>query len=426
MCFTLVACDINDINSNDAIIVKAPSYAEQSIAYDGTLTDYVQKFCAEISLPSMNLARENENTAISPISIYFALAMASECANGETRDEILDVLGIDHATLAANIKNLCVLMNEYYISNINEDGSMQKTGEIVTANSVWLDDSVKYNIDCLNTLANNFNATSYHVDFANDTERANELVRAYVKEQTNGLIDKDFNFRNTTICTLINTLYLKEIWDCFGDDKKMTDYTVAFTKGDGGIVEKNMLYDGYMQRRKHVGENFSSYYVSTCHGYRIYFILPDIGINANEIMTKQNILEALNASYYPTDKDDSYGGIDVVYETCCTFPEFSAKYDQDISDVLVAMGMKNAFGLNADFTNLLNTDASIASVQHVTDLTVDKTGIEGAAVTAIATDTSAPNEYYSIKESFVVNRAFGYIITNSDNIPIFSGAIHSI
>lgn len=425
VCFTLVACDINNINSSEAVILKASSYAGQSKAYDGTLTGSVQEFCADISLPTMNLAGENENTAISPISIYFALAMASECASGDTRAEILDVLGIDHATLLANIKNLCILMNEYYVYDKDEEGTQGKNGEITTANAVWLDDSVQYNKDCLDTLANNFNASSYHADFANDNRHANDLMRAYAKEQTHGLIDKDFNLDSTTLFTLINTLYLKEVWNLFGDDKTMTKDTVQFTQSDGNVVEKKMLYDGYITRKKHNGENFSSYYVSTYHGYRIYFMLPNIGIGANEIMTKENILETLNASYYQVGNSDLDNKI--MYETNCIFPEFSAKYDNNISPVLMAMGMQKAFSSNADFSNLLNGNSSIATVQHVTDLTVDKKGIEGAAVTAIVAPTSiAPDEYTVIRETFEVNRAFGYIITNSENIPIFSGAIHSI
>lgn len=426
MCFTLVACNVDsEVNSSDALIVKAPQYANLGKQYDHALTNSVQEFCADISLPAMNLTSEYENTAISPISIYFALAMASECASGDTQSEILDVLGIDHDTLLANIKNLCVLMNEYYLCYTSEERETTKNAEIITANSVWLDDNTNYNIDCLNLLANNFNASSYHVDFANDTEKANELVRAYVKEQTKGLIDKDFQMDANTVFALINTLYLKEVWNIFGDDCIVTKDTISFTQSDGRTIEKQMLYDGYMPRRKHEGENFSSYYVSTYHGYRIYFMLPNIGIGANEIMTKQNILETLNASYYQKDVTNPENPI--VYETCCRFPEFKAKYDNNISPVLMAMGMKKAFGSDADFSNLLNENASISKVQHVTDLTVDKKGIEGAAVTAIESATStAPDEFIVIKETFDVNRSFGYIITNPDNIPIFSGAIHSI
>ncbi|MDE6060358.1 MAG: serpin family protein, partial [Clostridia bacterium] len=64
------------------------------------------------------------------------------------------------------------------------------------------------------------------------------------------------------------------------------------------------------------------------------------------------------------------------------------------------------------------------NIQHVTDLTVNKKGIEGAAVTVIkGAMSSRPAE---IKLDFVIDKAFGFIITDRDNVTLFSGVVNKI
>ena len=65
-------------------------------------------------------------------------------------------------------------------------------------------------------------------------------------------------------------------------------------------------------------------------------------------------------------------------------------------------------------------------VQHVTDLTVDKTGIEGAAVTVVADEATSVPPRETIYEDFVVDRAFGFLITDINNVALFSGAVNKL
>jgi serine protease inhibitor len=124
------------------------------------------------------------------------------------------------------------------------------------------------------------------------------------------------------------------------------------------------------------------------------------------------------------------------YNTRCLFPSFKASYDEKINDVL-----KSEFNINTlfdkakcDLTNFAEVPAKYENmycekIQHVTDLTVDEKGIEGAAVTLVQLDgaTSAgPNEYEYVYNDFVVNKSFGFIITNSRNVTLFSGVVKSI
>ena len=125
------------------------------------------------------------------------------------------------------------------------------------------------------------------------------------------------------------------------------------------------------------------------------------------------------------------------YFTRCLFPEFKAKYDSEINEMLSKnFGIENLFNdpgifppeRSCDFSNLSDDECYCGSVRHITDLTVDKKGIEGAAVTVIAMDgaTSAGPEYQIIYEDFAVDKTFGFIITDSNDVTLFSGVIDKI
>ena len=68
----------------------------------------------------------DENQVISPANIYFALAMLAETANGNTRDQILDLLEKDD--IAALRKNTPLLWKKLYKKD--ESGSKNYIGEL--------------------------------------------------------------------------------------------------------------------------------------------------------------------------------------------------------------------------------------------------------------------------------------------------------
>ena len=58
---------------------------------------------------------------------------------------------------------------------------------------------------------------------------------------------------------------------------------------------------------------------------------------------------------------------------------------------------------------------------------VDRKGIEGAAVTALPMDGgTGPDGYEQLYEDFIIDRAFGFIISDSYGNTLFSGAIENI
>lgn len=387
------------------------------------LTSSLQDFCANYTLPIIKTEGLEENTAISPVSLYVTLAMAAECAGGETRDEILNFLNIDYMTLASNVNSLIKRMNVYY-NYTKLTGKDGINSRLILDSSIWLDKKVDFKDDCLNVLSNNYNASSFSVDFYNNNAKANKLIKAHVKEATYGLINKDFQIDYKTIFTLISALYLKEVWNERGDDCALTSNPIEFTSLNGSKTSKKFLYRDYLTARKLIGENFTAFFTNTCHGYKIYFILPDEGVSVGNAMTAENIKQTLDYSYNGVDKENK-----ILYKTNCKFPEYTADFDKNLANFLFSNGVEKMFDIiNGDFSSL--TDYLITycgALKHVTKLTVNRKGIEGAAVTVMPGAGSAgPGSYTIIKEDFTVNRSFGYVITDNSGVPLFSGVINKV
>ena len=291
------------------------------------------------------------------------------------------------------------------------------------ANSIWIDENVKLNEDVLDVLATKYNTDSFHVPFYNQNRSANKALSDYVKDKTNGLIDNKFNLPAETVFALVNTLCIKDVWNADGDDLSFTADNYNFIEYDGNVVSTKLLSGYYNLGRKVETENYIHYYTKTDHNMTIKFIVPKDGYTIDDVFTVEtlNIINTLD-SYNEYDHDKL-----LEYHTRCYFPEFKASYNNDIKNVLIDdFGIKSLFDDSCDFTKISKDVAYCGAVIHQTELKVDKTGIEGAAVTTIPACGSAGPMYTRVYEDFIVDKAFGYVISNFNGIQLFSGVICNV
>ena len=76
----------------------------------------------------------------------------------------------------------------------------------------------------------------------------------------------------------------------------------------------------------------------------------------------------------------------------------------------------------SDISNLF-----VDQIIHQTKLKVDETGIEGAAVTIVVVGDESVGPVTIMKfHDFLIDRAFGYLVTDSGGNVLFSGVINTI
>lgn len=396
------------------------SYAERRDADLAEIYEGAEKFAARFSQAVYGAYAGEDNFALSPVSVYMGLSLAAECAAGETREEILSALGVSYEGLNAQFSNFYRSLTAVY-----KDDLGKTTGRLDLGNSIWVNRGTAVKDACVQTLAEKYHCYSYSADFAGDNKNANLAVRNFVKKQTNKLIDCDFNLPQETLFTLVNTLYLKDVWNMFGEDLPYAEGQYAFTQKNGESKETKLLQSDYLSGRAYETESFTHFYAKTYRGYRIAFLLPKEGYTTEDIFTAEN-LSAVNAlkDYNAYDDENM-----LHYYTRCLFPEFSASFNGNIAQTL-----RSAFGLDAmfdasvcDFSALTDDVAVCGEVRHVTQLKVTKKGIEGAAATVFpGAGAPGPDEYTEVYEDFIVDGAFGFTVSDSYGITLFSGVVNRV
>jgi len=419
-------CNPAKIYQKNAIATAAPKV---KVSYsDGRKEDY-QAFLDKLNAFAANLTYEvysdsdrQANLCISPVSVYMALALATECSNGQTREEILNAVGVTYEDVKSFTKTLYAFANrEFYYHSITDKEKVSAFAEL--ANSVWTDKTLPLKEQAASNLASNFNCDFFSVDFSgSEGERA---IEAYIKDKTHGLVDSDINLPPDTLITLINTFYLKEIWNQYGRELNFTDEKYDFTNADGSITRTKLLMGYYGDGAVYDGEGYTTFFTTTCHGFKIKFILPDEGKTIEDVFTPQNV--------YTVNNITDYGTLDSVnmlrHHTRVFFPEYEADFDGDLSDILKQdFGINKLFDVNGcDFSSITDAPIYCDAVIHKCNLKVTDKGIEGAAVTVMpGAGAAGPDEYTDVYHDYIIDRAFGFVLTDTYGAVLFSGVVNKI
>ena len=226
---------------------------------------------------------------------------------------------------------------------------------------------------------------------------------------------------------MLNTLYLKDVWNILGRDLALYNGDIDFTNSDGSVASnKDFLLGNYETGLTYENDDFESFYAETLNGYELIFIKPKGDKRVEDVFTQENI-------EYLMDHDFSLGALDnenlLEHKTRVIFPEFEAEFFKEIKDTLITdFGITDLFNYKCDLTPLIKTDVPhwCTDLIHATKLKVDRKGIEGAAITAIVDADTAYDPYEKVFHDFVVDRSFGYLIRSGHDKILFSGVIETL
>ena len=110
------------------------------------------------STASALLSESETNSNYSPLSLYYALAMAANGAEGDTLDILLSLLGTDSLE-KLNLEAGNLYRRFYSDNNI---------GGLKVANSMWMDDNYSFKQDFATRNAENLYASCHIVDFSSE------------------------------------------------------------------------------------------------------------------------------------------------------------------------------------------------------------------------------------------------------------------
>ncbi len=356
-----------------------------------------------------------ENRVYSPMSMYMSLAILAEISDGNTRAQILNLLG------AESMEALRVQANGIWNANYNDDGAVTS----ILASSLWLDRDLPYRKETLELLAENYFASSYRGDMGSDS--MNRALRAWLNEQTGGGLKKEIekaSFDPMTVFGIAATLHFQAKWtDEFS--RSQTKKEVFHGTSEDVTVDfmKKSIRNGYY----YWGEKFSASAAYLEGSGQMIWILPDENISPEMLLRDEEALRFLGIA------GNSGGGWEngKSLKVNLSVPKFDVSFQTDLCENLKNLGVTDCFSdALADFSPLWDESAQtepmeVDEIQHGTRVTIDEDGVTGMSYTVIeigATSAAPPDD----EVDFTVDRPFLFVITGEDGSVLFVGVVNQL
>ena len=367
--------------------------------YEGSLSDFYAA-----TLPVFLSGGEGENRVYAPLNVYFALGMLAELTGGESRQQILDLLGQD------SIESLRAQASDLWNANYCDDGATTS----VLASSLWLNEDVPFVQETLDTLAETYYASSYQGEMG--SEEINEALRDWINAQTGGLLEEQaegLELNDRTVLALATTIYFRAKWAAEFREEDTAPGT--FHASDGDVTCDFMRQSG--SDTYYWGEQFSAIGRVLQASGTMWFLLPDEGVDPEELLRDPEVMAFLEAG---TDWENRK---DLMVNQ--SIPKFDTAGEIDLIEGLKALGVTDVFDSQvSDFTPMTTEveEIFVSQAQHAAWVAIDEEGVTAAAYTAISTEgASEPPEE---EVDFVVDRPFLFAVTGVGGQLLFAGVVN--
>lgn len=372
---------------------------DQPEGYADSLTDFFRRSIC-------NFLSGEENRAYSPVNLYLALAMLTESAEGSSRQQLLDLLGV--GSIDALQQQAGHIWNAHYAN----DGR----STLLLANSLWLDDAYGFRKDTVDTLAGSYYASVFHGDLGSDS--MNQQLCSWLNANTGDLLTEQAN--NTklppdTVAALASTVYFSAQWDTKFFEGATANQVFHTPQGD---VDADFMNQTYLNYPYYWDEDFGAICLGLSGDNNMWLILPD------EEKTPQDLLSS-GAFLTMAQAPDKWEQTDL-YEIQLCLPKFDISSQTDLVENMKALGVTDVFQAGtADLSGLIGSGADnpyIDKIDHAVRVAIDEEGCTAAAYTVIqAPSGGMPQEREKI--DLTLNRPFLFLVTSRDNLPLFAGVV---
>ena len=385
---------------------------------DTSLATRQQQFALDI-FQNVIENEEESNICFSPLSATMALSMVQNGADGNTLEEMQTVLKTNGLTCEdVNIYNLQLAKSlttlPPFVYNPDDDLTEEQARRqhqwlhpvCEIANAMWTKEGFSCYESFNETLRTYYNAGIGSVDFT--TQEGIDQINGWVEENTHGLIPKIYDDPQDPFLMLVlaNLLYLKAGWSHpFPEENTMSG---IFHQADGSDVETDMLNvtESFM-----TGGNRNFKTVTLPYGdgkFTMTIFLPVDNI-ALPVLTFDDWKEGTSASRK-------------YFDVHVQLPRFTIEGKYELKDILMAMGIHDAFGGNANFSKMSDENLYISRVFQSTKIGVDEKGTEAAAVTVVEMRKFTTPEP---EKEFIVDRPF-YFTIEADDAILFAGCVNQL
>lgn len=393
-------------------------------------------FC-EKTMPTFLNAENGENIIYSPMNLYMALGMLSELTDGNSCNQILDVLCVeDTLGLKKKIKSM-------WNANYCDDGLYTS----LLANSLWLRNDAEYEEETMKTLADNYYASSYSGTMG--SVEMNEALQKWLNDNTGGFLTKqagDITLSDDNFITLASTVYFNAQWSNSSKFFEGKTEPRHFTTLNGEEITCDFMYRNDYGEYLFEGENYTAVYstfISHRYNSGMWFILPNEGVSTDEVILSEDMLYMINNSYSNiafaeslakeyNRSIDYYNPYDIKSskkELHMYVPKFDISYNDDFIEKLPELGITDILDFGtSDYTPLTvndSIDVKLSEAKQAVRVKIDEEGCTAASFIIMENPAAGgilekPEPY-----DFILNRPFIFCITGSENTPLFIGVVNN-
>lgn len=386
----------------DAIKAWQDEQSQQKASYE-ILSPNLNSFLMS-SIPEFLSDAGTENRVYSPINVYMALSMLAELTDGDSRQQILDLVGTD------SIDTLRKETNAVWNAHYSDDGRLTS----ILSSSIWLNENVGFNESVMKTLSGNYYASSYRGNMA-DPEFT-KMLQTWLNENTGGMLKDQIDgveMDPSTVMALATTIYYQASWT----DKFMEDWNdeLPFRTPDGDVTSTFMC-ETRLRDKYYWGEKFGAISKSL-DGGTMWFILPDEGYNPSDLLSDSETMDFIvSGGKWSKTKE-----MEIWFKT----PKFDVSSQFSLTDGLERLGVTDVFdNCKSNFTPM-TTETKKLAITHATHgarVMIDEEGCTASAYTAMLNGTGAPEKAERI--DFVLDRPFIFVITSEVGLPLFVGVVN--
>ncbi|CAL1292433.1 unnamed protein product [Larinioides sclopetarius] len=360
-------------------------------------------------------SRSSDNVFFSPLSVSTAFGMLFYGTRGNTAQELRQALGFEKADLPSD------LVHETFSRFLrevlkNEDSS---AGYVLkAANAVLVDKHLELREDYKDDVQELYRAVVRDVDFSTEAPKIVEEINEWVREKTNGKIEKLLDeLSPSTILVLLNAVYFKGTWKIEFDREDTRDQ-IFYNYG----LEANGKRISLMHMTEKLPfakfENFQALELPyKGENVSMLILLPD----------QRDGLQSLEENLTPEKLADVQRQL-YSKEVDVSLPKFKLEFQEELSEDMKALGANEIFRAgSADFSGMTpSRDVFVSQVVHKAVIEVNEEGSEAAAVTGIIS-----NRMGLIEErlEFTADHPFLFAILEKgsrSNMILFLGRVNNL
>ena len=384
---------------------------EDTYFYANPLSKAINKMTANLYLKIVK-SNPNRNILISPLSIHTAMSLLYYGARGESKEQLMEALGLVNISEEEHLEEVRYLYDEY---KEIDDRNMS----MHIANAIFVDDTENVKIKFMNLTRDIFDSEIVEMDFGRQ-EIVRNTINSWVAHKMRNKVTRvvtEEDIREDTRIMSINSAYFKSRWN--------TPFNKEFTQ-QGLFYQSPLTFmrTQFMISRSLVAsaviEDLGSTLVS------LPFIIKDHRMLIFYQDSKNVSISELENNLFRNSKLQikKYLGQLKYRNTELAVPKFESGSSLNLVPFFNSLGVSDIFSPNqSDISGITDTgEGGVSSMVHKTRIEISEEGGTAASANSAVIDSKSRLGIAYLELS--VDRPFIFFIYNTrQDIPVFMGKI---